>query len=123
MKQTNVNPLFSLAFWAIILVVFLAACSPAATPPPATPPSDAATTDPQTVPVIVPATEQPAAALDGATLMDERCSTCHTTKRITSAQLTAEEWTALVDRMVNKGAELNADERQTLIDYLAANYK
>jgi hypothetical protein len=28
-----------------------------------------------------------------------------------------------VDRMINKGAQLSSTEEQTLIDYLAQNYK
>ncbi len=60
---------------------------------------------------------------DGQTLMQERCSVCHSTDRITSAHKTAAEWTTTVNRMVIRGAQLDATEQQTLIDYLAANYK
>lgn len=60
---------------------------------------------------------------DGKSLMQERCSVCHSTSRITSAHKTAAEWTTTVNRMVGNGAQLNATEQQTLIDYLAANYK
>ncbi|MCX6035520.1 MAG: hypothetical protein NTV38_11185 [Chloroflexi bacterium] len=60
---------------------------------------------------------------DGQTLMQERCSVCHSTDRITTAHKTAAEWTTTVERMVSHGAQLNAQEQQTLIDYLAANYK
>lgn len=55
--------------------------------------------------------------------MDERCTVCHSAGRITSAQKTADAWTTTVDRMISKGAQLNADEKQVLIDYLATNYK
>jgi len=60
---------------------------------------------------------------DGQTLMQERCSVCHSTDRITSAHKTATEWTTTVERMINHGAQLTSQEQQTLIDYLAANYK
>jgi uncharacterized lipoprotein YajG len=60
---------------------------------------------------------------DGASLMQNRCSVCHSTARITSAHKTAAGWTDTVQRMINNGAQLNATEQQTLIDYLAANYK
>jgi len=60
---------------------------------------------------------------DGKSLMQERCSVCHSTDRITSARKTADQWTSTVQRMVNHGAKLNSAEQQTLIDYLAANYK
>jgi cytochrome c-type biogenesis protein CcmH/NrfF len=62
-------------------------------------------------------------SLDGQTLMQERCSVCHSTDRITSAHKTADQWTTTVQRMISHGAQLNAQEQQTLIDYLAANYK
>lgn len=60
---------------------------------------------------------------DGQTLMQERCSVCHSLSRVTSVHKTAAEWTISVNRMVNRGAQLDAQEQQTLIAYLAANYK
>ncbi|HEX7541693.1 MAG TPA: hypothetical protein VF352_06140 [Anaerolineales bacterium] len=60
---------------------------------------------------------------NGQTLMQERCSVCHSLGRVTSAHKTAAEWTVSVERMVSRGAQLNAQEQQTLIAYLAANYK
>jgi hypothetical protein len=42
---------------------------------------------------------------------------------VTSAHKTIAEWTTTVDRMVGKGAQLNTQETQILIDYLAVNYK
>jgi hypothetical protein len=62
-------------------------------------------------------------ATDGQALMQERCSVCHSTERITTAHKTAAEWTTTVERMISHGAQLNSQEQQTLIDYLAANYK
>lgn len=61
--------------------------------------------------------------LDGQTLMQQRCSLCHSLDRVTSAHKTVDQWTISVDRMVARGAPLNAQEQQTLITYLAANYK
>ena len=60
---------------------------------------------------------------DGQALLQERCSVCHSADRVTSAHKTADQWTTTVQRMVSKGAQLNSQEQQTLIDYLAANYK
>ena len=60
---------------------------------------------------------------DGATLMQERCSVCHPTDRITSAHKTADQWTTTVERMISKGAQLNPQEQQMLNDFLAANFK
>jgi hypothetical protein len=59
----------------------------------------------------------------GQTLLQDRCSVCHSLDRVTSAHKTNAEWTTTVDRMVNHGAQLNLQEQQTLIDYLTANYK
>ena len=71
-----------------------------------------------------PATSSPVVSVSqGQELMQARCSGCHSTNRITSAKKTVDEWGATVDRMINKGAQLNAEEQQILIDYLAENYK
>jgi hypothetical protein len=59
----------------------------------------------------------------GQALMESRCTVCHSVVRIKSAQKTADEWKTTVERMISKGAKLNSQEEQTLIDYLSANYK
>jgi len=64
-----------------------------------------------------------AGSSDGQTLLQERCSVCHSTDRITSAHKTADQWVTTVDRMVGKGAQLTTQEKQTLVDYLSTNYK
>jgi hypothetical protein len=68
------------------------------------------------------ATEAPV-ALDGATLLQERCTKCHDLKRVEAAKKTADEWKSTVERMVSKGAQLTAEEQKVLIEYLAATYK
>ena len=60
---------------------------------------------------------------DGLSLIQSRCSVCHSTDRITSAHKSAADWKITVDRMISHGAQLNTTEEQTLINYLAANYK
>lgn len=70
-----------------------------------------------------PQTEQGApGTLDGATLMQDRCSRCHGVERITRAAKTEQEWKAIVERMVGKGATLTAAEQEVLIRHLAATY-
>jgi cytochrome c5 len=59
------------------------------------------------------------AALDGKALHEERCTKCHDLQRIEAAKKTADEWKATVERMVGKGAELNAEEQSAVIGYLA----
>jgi cytochrome c5 len=65
----------------------------------------------------------PAAGLDGAALVQERCTVCHSTERIQAATKTKDEWTSTVNRMIGKGANLNADEKTAVINYLAETYK
>jgi hypothetical protein len=69
------------------------------------------------------ATSSSGSASDGQTLMQARCSVCHSVSRIKSAHKTAEEWKTTVDRMINNGAQLTTQEEQTLVDYLAQHYK
>ena len=59
---------------------------------------------------------------DGKALVEERCSTCHDLARITSAKKTRDEWQANVERMVDKGAQLSAEEQAVVIDYLTEAY-
>ena len=62
------------------------------------------------------------AGVDGATLLQERCSVCHDTDRVTQARKTSAEWDTTVTRMVDKGAQLTDAEKLVLVDYLAATY-
>ena len=59
---------------------------------------------------------------DGQTLMQQRCTVCHSADRITSAQKTAAQWKTTVDQMINNGAQLSPAEEQTLVTYLAQTY-
>ena len=62
------------------------------------------------------------AGSSGQALVEERCSTCHSLDRITSESKTAEEWASTVSRMVEKGARLNEEEQQVVVEYLAETY-
>ena len=66
--------------------------------------------------------QPPVTTLDGQALLQERCTVCHNLDRVTSAHKTADQWKTTVERMVGKGAQLDAQEQQTLIDYLAQTY-
>jgi predicted small secreted protein len=61
-------------------------------------------------------------ALDGKTLVEERCTKCHGLDRIESIGKTREEWETTVKRMVGKGANLNAEEQAAVVEYLAETY-
>jgi mono/diheme cytochrome c family protein len=115
----------------LVVVLFLAACaSPAITVPSAeksqVPPTLTAPTEvpPSTaVKPAAPATVvQPAANTDGAALLDQRCSACHSPDRAKQAPRSKPEWEKTVSRMIGKGAQLNDAEKQTLVDYLAQTY-
>jgi len=60
---------------------------------------------------------------NSAELLEQRCSACHPASRATNKKKTAEEWEATVKRMMDKGAKLSEEEKQTLVNYLAATYK
>lgn len=71
-----------------------------------------------------PATEPSAGtpAVDGATLLETRCSTCHSADRARSASKTRDQWEQTVSRMIEHGAQLTEEEKTVLVDFLAANY-
>lgn len=66
--------------------------------------------------------EPEAEALDGKQLIDSRCSMCHTTDQIYSADKDEAGWTATVDRMIGYGAALDDAERAAVIEYLVQNH-
>lgn len=69
------------------------------------------------------ATTEVFAVDDGASLLEARCSVCHPSERPKSKQKTPEQWEATVSRMMGKGAKLNEEEKQILVDYLSKTYK
>jgi mono/diheme cytochrome c family protein len=56
------------------------------------------------------------------TLINERCSACHTADQVLSARKTPEDWASTVQSMVDRGADLNADEQTALVAYLRTNF-
>ena len=93
---------------------------------PTAPPSEEEPTElPTEVPTEAPQEEQPtqpSSTGDGAALLEGRCTTCHSLERTTSTRKTRDEWEKTVIRMVSKGAELNEEEQEILIEYLAETY-
>lgn len=67
-------------------------------------------------------TETPASAPDGAALLQDRCTECHSADRIAARSESAAEWEAIVDQMIARGAQLDDQEKQALVDYLATTY-
>jgi len=63
-----------------------------------------------------------ASATDGASLLEARCTVCHSIDRVKKAKKTRDQWAQTVTGMVGKGAQLNAVEKAMAIDYLSTTY-
>lgn len=96
----------------VLIASLVAACSGGEGPETTTSATEQQPSAPQGQPV----------TLDGASLVAERCSTCHSLSRIQQASKTEAEWQETVARMVRKGAKLNAEEQTVVIKYLAETY-
>ena len=111
MKKPNIMAL--LVALGLVVMVALAACgsSPTQIPP--------AATDPTSPPTLAPTA---APAVDGAALLETRCSVCHTTDRAKNSRLTGDQWDQIVTLMMSKGAQLTDAEKMVLVDYLTKTY-
>jgi hypothetical protein len=56
----------------------------------------------------------------GEVLITEKCSDCHSTERVFQAKYDSEGWSNVIDRMVNKGANVNPEEKDLIIDWLVS---
>ena len=63
-----------------------------------------------------------AGPLDGQTLLQQRCTGCHDLESVATVRGNSQEWNMVVVDMIRRGAKLDAQEKQTLIDYLAQTY-
>ena len=61
-------------------------------------------------------------SIDGKTLLEERCTACHTLDRVESASKSTAGWGLNVRDMVVKGADLSTLEQEVLIEYLSITY-
>ena len=55
----------------------------------------------------------------GEKIMNASCSSCHTLRPIQVQALDMDGWTNMVDSMVQKGAQVKADDVPVLVEYLA----
>jgi hypothetical protein len=60
--------------------------------------------------------------LDGATLVQERCSVCHLLSRVEASRHTAADWKLIVDTMISRGAKLTPEEETVVVNYLSTNF-
>ena len=58
----------------------------------------------------------------GKAIVARACKNCHALKVVTSKRATKEQWSAVVDQMVSRGADLSDDEIDTVVNYLAKNF-
>lgn len=98
-----------LALLVLSFTLIVAACSPAAAP------SDVGTSSG------APAAQ--GSSVDGKAVLESACTSCHDLARVTSEDGSMSEWTAVVDRMIGKGAKLTDAEKTALITYLSETYK
>jgi len=68
-----------------------------------------------------PATAGPPAG-PGLDLINQRCIFCHNTAQIFSQHKSPEAWSATVEQMATRGAEVSPEEIKIITDYLAKNY-
>jgi hypothetical protein len=85
---------------SLSVIIFVAACS-----------SGASNTTPAAT-----------SSLDGATLVQKRCSVCHPLSRVEGSRHTAADWKLIVDLMFSRGAQLTPEEETVVVNYLATNF-
>lgn len=68
------------------------------------------------------APESTGPTVSGLALLNDRCTECHTLDRVENASMTRDEWSATVEDMIERGAALNDQEKEVLVDYLAETY-
>ncbi len=63
-----------------------------------------------------------ASALDGKTLLEQRCNDCHSASYVNGLRGTPQQWAGLVHAMVQNGADLSPQEEKVLSQYLAQTH-
>lgn len=53
-------------------------------------------------------------------LISDKIGGCHMLNFILRQNKTREEWSVMIDRMIGKGAKVNAEEKELIIDYLVS---
>jgi hypothetical protein len=94
----------------ILIILVLSACS-STNVSQATEPLSGSTSSPASTTTI-----------EGATLVSQRCTVCHSISRIETAHYSAAEWQTIVDSMIQRGARLTSDEETIAVNYLAVKY-
>ena len=58
----------------------------------------------------------------GLEILARSCSSCHDMRRIETRAMDSEGWLAVINQMVDNGAEIETIERLILLDYLVRNH-
>jgi competence ComEA-like helix-hairpin-helix protein len=58
----------------------------------------------------------------GKAIVAQDCVGCHAMKVVTSKRASKQQWSTLVDQMITRGANVDDDEVETVVDYLARNF-
>jgi competence ComEA-like helix-hairpin-helix protein len=72
--------------------------------------------------LVLAANEQGLPAGKGQEIVQRNCAGCHVLKVVTSKRASKQQWSALVDQMISRGAEVPDEEIETVVDYLATNF-
>src|SRR5262245_28569842 len=74
--------------------------------------------------VCVPGWAQPAALPEGKgkAELERICGQCHGVNIVIKKPHTPEEWTAVVDEMIGRGAEGKDEEFERIVEYLSAHF-
>ena len=96
---------------------------------PATAPAAASGTPAPAPDAAAPATPAPAKAAvvelpdgDGKAIATENCQACHKLTNLTKAHKNLDDWKDTVQTMIDRGANVPADQIDTLVQYLAKNF-
>lgn len=58
----------------------------------------------------------------GRTIAEDHCLRCHSADILSQQRLTEKQWTAVVGKMVNWGADVPEADKDALVAYLARNF-
>ena len=68
------------------------------------------------------ATAQPAADAKGAATFARVCSLCHDGARILSNRRSKSQWTEVIEKMMERGAQVSDEDFEVVMDYLLRHY-
>src|SRR5690349_8240270 len=58
----------------------------------------------------------------GKEIVQQQCISCHAVKVVTGKRATKDQWATLVDQMITRGAQVEDEDIDDLVDYLAKNF-